>query len=63
MRQTNLLTKEEAETYMKRTYMITKMIPVKLFEEGKQKTYYQVFRQAINNRWYLCDHIEESWLK
>ena len=65
MRKENLLTKNEADTLMIRTYGPTKAEKVLIFEAGELKEYYQVFRKSPDNNfdWYLITDIKDEYLK
>ena len=58
-----LLTKKEAETYCKRVYSETKIVPVTLCEDGKCTTYYTVYVQLINKRWVPAQNIKPEQVR
>ena len=59
----DLLTWREAETYCKRMYSETKIVPVTLCEYGKCTTYYTVYVKLVNNRWTPAQNIKPEYVR
>ena len=58
-----LLTKKEAETYCRRMYPETKIVPVTLCEDGKCNTYYSVYIKLADNRWTPAREIKPEYVR
>ena len=59
----NLLTKEEAKNYCKRMYLVTKIVPVTLCENGICTTYYTVYVLNANDEWTLARDIKPEYVR